>query len=344
MRGWMVRLALMGWACMACEAAVAAPSAGTAVPGWPVLEHHVTDTLGRDITYYLSIPQGPPRPLAIIVQGSGCAALFHDTDGRKSTRFFALGAALKDGRFTVLAVDKPHAGLAEGAKGAGAKGAGAEGCDARFNQDFTAERWLTALQAALADARAQSGVDAARTLAFGHSEGAVMAALLAGRDPTITDVAAFGAGGPTPLFDIIAFAYLGGGWAHVGRDGLDGLADQVRAINADPDNATTFVWGHPYRRWSSFLRVSATEELRRSKARVYLAGGTEDQATPLLSLELTAATLLADGRDITLRRIPGADHSLAVTPGSTAETGAEYARAFAWFWKTDPLRPEGKGP
>ncbi|WP_044562114.1 hypothetical protein, partial [Azospirillum sp. B4] len=61
------------------------------------------------------MPKAAPRPLAIILQGSGCAPLFHDRDGdtagRKSTNFFALGAALKDGRFTVLAVDKPHAGL-----------------------------------------------------------------------------------------------------------------------------------------------------------------------------------------------------------------------------------------
>ncbi|WP_145732483.1 alpha/beta hydrolase family protein [Nitrospirillum pindoramense] len=340
-------LGFWGWALTA-----SAQAAGVPVPGWPLLEHHVIDPLGRDITYYLSVPHGAPRPLAVIIQGSGCAALFHDregaADGRKSTSFFALGAALKDGRFTVLAVEKPHAGLPPGAKTSGA-----EGCAAEFNRDFTAERWLVALQAALADARRQPGVDPARTLAFGHSEGAVMAALLAGHDATITDVAAFGAGGPTPLFDIVAFAYLGGGWAHIGRDGLDGLADQVRAINADPDNATAFVWGHPYRRWSSFLRVSATEELRHAKARVYLAGGTEDQATPLLSLELTAATLLADGRDVTLRRIAGADHSLAVTPGAASETGAEYARAFAWFWQKDgstpppgpaPLRPEGKGP
>ncbi len=55
-------------------------------------------------------------------------------------------------------------------------------CRREFNQNFSAQTWLSALQTALEAARRLPWVDESRTLVLGISEGATMAALLAARN------------------------------------------------------------------------------------------------------------------------------------------------------------------
>ena len=158
-----------------------------------------------------------------------------------------------------------------------------------------------------------------------------MAALLAANDPRITDVVAIGGSGTTQLYDFIVHAY------HACFDVPRCLADvetTVRAVAGNPDSSTEFAWGHPFKRWTSFFRVDPGEELLRSKARVYIALGTADKAVPALSQEIVVAKLLAAGRDVTVRRVADADHSLR-QPGATnfADLDKEYRAALDWFWR-----------
>ncbi|HEY2709816.1 MAG TPA: alpha/beta fold hydrolase [Caulobacteraceae bacterium] len=288
--------------------------------GAPFEQHHLVDGLGRTVTYYISRPT-TTAPLLLMIQGSGCTEVFNRTGAQTySTVYDALPIAASH-RFTVVVVEKPFAGQA-----AGAERGTATGCSSEFNQDFTAQRWLEALRAALADARKSPSVDPSRTLVLGHSEGAVMAAMLAGRDPMITDVVSFAGSGTSQLFDLLALAYQ---TCTDQSACIQDIERQARAIAAKPDSATDFAWGHPFKRWASFFKVNPAEELLRSHARVYLAAGTDDRNVPILSMEIAAATLLGAGRDVTVRRIPGADHSLG---GGGDSTEAEYQRALDWFW------------
>ena len=156
-----------------------------------------------------------------------------------------------------------------------------------------------------------------------------MATMLAGSDASITDVVALGGSGTTQLYDFIVHAY---------RSCFDTpacLADveaKARAIARRPDSATEFAWGHPFKRWSSFFRVDPGAELLRSKARVYVGFGTTDNAVPALSQEIVVAKMLAAGRDITVRRVPDADHSLRrVGATDFADIDREYRAALDWF-------------
>ena len=300
----------------------ASPAIGQQVStAFPLTAHTVRDKLGRIVTYYLSRPTHP-APLLLMIQGSGCATVIQGQEGSRYSSLFDLLPLAAEGRFAVMAVEKPEAVSNAG-------GGTAQGCTAKFNEDFTAESWLVALRAALEDARRQTGVDSRRTVLLGGSEGAVMASLLAGRDPRITDVIATGGSGTTQLFDFIAAAYA--------RcfDRSHCIADEeqrMAAIRADPTSATKFAWGHPYRRWTSFFAVEPGDELVRSRARVYLAFGTADTSTPPLSQEIAVAKLLAAGRDVTVRRVPNADHSL-VGPGEDfSALDREYRRALDWVW------------
>lgn len=292
-------------------------------PTFPLASHIVTDKFGRTITYYLSKPT-QRAPILLMIQGSGCATVLRGSGtGRYSTLFDLLPFA-SEGRFAVMAVEKPFSSTST-------KGGTADDCSAVFNSDFTAERWLVALRAAIADARHQPNVDPHKMIVLGASEGAVMASLLAGRDDRVTDVIAVGGSGTTQLYDFMVWAYTGcfNRSACIAR-----VEQQVEAIHKSPDSATQFAWGHPYRRWTSFFAIDSGEELLRSKARVYLAFGTSDAGTPPLSQEVAVARLLAAGRDVTVRRVLDADHSLVPPGGDFSALDKEYRRALDWYSMT----------
>lgn len=306
---------------IACGATLAAQSAAPP-PKVPLETRHVTDRLGRTITFYVSHPKAS-APILLMIQGSGCTRVLQTRSGSTYSTLFDLLPLAAEGRFTVVAVEKPFAPEHTA-------GGTATDCGTVFNADFTAERWLVAIRAALDAARRLPWVDDRRTLVLGGSEGAVMAALLSARDARVTDAVVIGGSGTTQAYDFIVHAYQGC------FDRVACLADverTMKAINAAPDSVTDFAWGHPNRRWSSFFRVDPGDELVRSKARIYLAFGTADVNVPTLSEEVAVAKLLAAGRDVTVRRVPDADHSL-MSPGRPDFTDLEreYRRALDWFW------------
>lgn len=300
-----------------------AQSAGTPISGTPLEKHKLTDASGRRITYYISHP-ARPAPLMLMIQGSGCEPVMHIAATGSYSTLYNFVPYAGEGRFTVMAVEKPFAGTT----GQGAPG-GARNCSAEFNRDFIAESWLAAIRAALADARRLPQVERHRMLAFGTSEGAVMAALLAGADAQVTDVVFIGGSGTTQYFDFIAFAYQN---CFDRSACIAEVEAQARAIAAAPDSATDFAWGHPYRRWSSFFRADPGTALLGSRARVYLAFGTNDASVPALSQELLAARLRTAGRDVTVRRVPDAGHGL-LPAGASDWSGldVEFRRALDWF-------------
>ncbi|HYI64717.1 MAG TPA: hypothetical protein VEW71_07515 [Allosphingosinicella sp.] len=302
-------------------------SAGIPIPRIPLEKHEIRDRLGRRITYYISRP-ATPAPLMLMIQGSGCDPVMRIAEAGSYSSLFNLLPYAAEGRFAVMAVEKPFSGPVPG----GSHGT-ASGCSAEFNADFTAESWLAALQASLADARRLPWVDRRRTLVFGASEGAVMASLLAARDERVTDVVSIGGSGATQLFDFIAFAYQR---CFDRSQCIANVERQARAIAAAPQSSTDFAWGHPHKRWTSFFAVDPGEALLRSRARVYLAFGTSDASVPPISQELIAARLMSAGRDVTVRRVPNAGHDLSSPgPGGApdfSQTEREYRLALDWFW------------
>jgi dienelactone hydrolase len=96
--------------------------------------------------------------------------------------------------------------------------------------------------------------------------------------------------------------------------------------------------GHPHRRWSSFCQHNSVTELLRSKAKIYLAHGTEDRASYIGELDVLRAELAAHGRDVVVERIRGADHGYSQEtadrkPGSH---GFEelFTRILTWYLKS----------
>jgi pimeloyl-ACP methyl ester carboxylesterase len=304
--------------------------------GVPYRRYTTTDSLGRTITFYLSIaPAEKPEaklPVVLWIQGSGCQSLF--TKRGDGVGDGLQGVLLKEanGRVRVLAVEKPGVKFQD----MPARPGTAEGAGKEFLKEHTLPRWAEANVAALKAAWTLPGVDAARTLVIGHSEGGIVAARVAAELPGVTHVASLAGGGPTQLFSLAELAARprpddGPGDAEKRRQAV---YDEWAKIQADPDSITKFWRSHPYRRWSTFLPSSLTAELLRSKARVYLAHGTNDAATPVTALDLARAELAVRNRDVTGERLEGADHGFrtgSMPKGSPDGLRAVFGRVLAWF-------------
>ncbi len=270
------------------------------------------------------------KPLVLYIQGSGCApAFFEIQPGVYASTVFSLTTQGHSGDHAIMIVNKPYA-----AARPPASGGLAIDCSAEFNQYFTLETWVDHIAVALEHARHLPWVDPDRILVIGISEGAPVAAALAAKDPSVTSLALIGANGTTQLYDFIVEAYRAKSDTAALKQ-LDEVSKQVNAIQADPYSATKFAWGHPYRRWTSFMAFSAAEALQNTKARIYLVSGMADQNVPILSTEVLYSVLRAKGRSVVFRRIPGAGHGLIP---DEADFGAnmprlegEYQRIFDWF-------------
>jgi len=171
---------------------------------------------------------------------------------------------------------------------------------------------------------------------MGHSEGGIVAAMVSAESPQVTHVASLAGGGPTQLFDLTEIR----GRSRVGDNPGDAerrvqdIYDEWARILKDPESISKFWLGHPYRRWSSFLTHSVTEELLRTKARIYLAQGTLDTSVSVRAHDVLVAELQARGRDVTAERLEGADHGFRtqdMPEGSPAGMQALFGRVLGWF-------------
>ena len=281
---------------------------------------YVRDTFDRRITCYLSKQRAlQPLPLALFIQGSGCHSVFrYGEDGvvRGGQHNLLLQAAR--GRVRVLAVEKP--GVTYGDNPA-ARGT-AEHCDPTFHEEHTLPRWVEALSAALTGLLTLPSIRRAPLLVVGHSEGGIVAARLAAERPEITHVAIISGNGPTQLFDLAEQARgddVDEPFA-VREARVEDVYREFAKIQANPDSATTFAWGHPYRRWSSFLATSTLDELVRSSAAIYLAHGAKDPVIPRASFELLRAELVRHNRVPKIYLSEHAAHGLRVEGQGEAET------------------------
>ncbi|WP_306398040.1 alpha/beta hydrolase family protein [Telluria beijingensis] len=307
----------------------AAPAAGQETfdfGAWSMLRTTLPRGEGPRVSYYLSTPK-TKAPLVLFVQGWGCTPPFSGlgTDQRSASIFHWVPLAAT-GRYAVMAVDKPY----QPARQDGSAGDVAA-CGQAFNDYFSYDTWLATLQQALRHALARPEVDATRVLVIGVSEGGALAAGLARTMPEVGAVALSGASGTTQLYDFAARIHQGGGSDADKQRELAAIDTTVRDILADPSSGTKFAWGHPYRRWSSFFAQSAGDNLLQSKARVYVVSGMKDASTPILSTEVMVAQLRGQGRDVTVRRVPAADHDLVPAGGGYEQVQAEYEAIMAWY-------------
>jgi pimeloyl-ACP methyl ester carboxylesterase len=290
----------------------------------------VTDRLGRTITSYLShAPKEPAShklPVVLFITGSGCQSIFTKRDKGINSGTPGLLHKLAGGRARILVVEKPGVKFLDTPSRFGSATEGTR----EFLTEHTLPRWAEANAAALRAVLARPDIDPSKVLVVGHSEGGIVAARVAAEVPAVTHVAPLGCGGPTQLFSLAALARSK---APPGQE--DATAEAVyvdwQKILANPESINDFWKGHPYRRWSTFLKSSVVEELKRSKAKIFLAQGTADESESVLGFDVLRAELLAQGRDVTAHRVAGGDHGFRIS-GTSGGLPDMMEKVLDWFF------------
>ena len=296
------------------------------IEGTPFNKYTSDDNNQRSVTYYLSEAEENGAPLILMIQGSGCKRVISNKKDIVSTSIYNLFNIANTGKFSVLAVEKPFSGQKQNAQGNSVEHV----CSSQFHNDFTVESWVKALNVAIEGALTKLKKKPKQILVFGFSEGAGIASQLAMINSSVTHVISSGGSGVSQMYDFIASAYQN---CFDRSECINQAYSILEKILKDPNSSTKFAWGHPYKRWTSFFRLDPSENLLKSKAKVYLVFGTSDSATPALSQEIIAAKLKSSGRDITVRRISGANHNLQTFKRpELEELNIEYNLAFKWFW------------
>lgn len=305
-------------------------------------KRQATDRFGRTITFYLRAPLDGTGdlPIVLFVGGSGAQSVWQQI---KDKAVLSYGASVlageARGKARLMMVEKPGVEFL----GAGERPGSAMGASAEFRTEHTLERWAEANRAALDAALKLPGIDASRILVCGHSEGGLVACRVAALEPRVTNVASAAGGGASQLFDLMLLARSGefcqGG---TGEECVQNLLNGWRDVLQDPQSADKLWLGHPYRRWSSFLASSPMEELDQTKAKIYIAQGTADRAVSVSSFDVLYAHLLSRGRDVTGKRIEGADHSFnrKNDDGSQVDGWTElWKDVIAWYVAKDAQQP-----
>ncbi len=298
----------------------------------PFQRYTVKDAHERTITFYLSRvakeQEGKSLPVVLFVQGSGCQSLFMQRGDKIAGGLQNLVLKQVNNQARVLVVEKPGVKFLDAPPRPGS----AEGASEEFLREHTLDRWTEANAAAVRGVWKLEGIDSKRTLVMGHSEGGIVVAAVAAKLPEVTHVASLAGGGPTQFFDLVEMRKQPQPDDKPGDVDLRVKAafDDWEQIQADPESIEKSWMGHPYRRWSSFLKRSVVEELKESKARIYLAQGSEDKAVFPKSYDLAMAELKTQGRDVTGDYIVGGDHGFR---SSTNPEGFQQVidRVLKWF-------------
>jgi dienelactone hydrolase len=302
-----------------------------AVPGQPVERYFTHDKFSREVTFYVSKARDAnPAPLVVYVQGSGCGSNFVDMNGRvvPSNGFMTLYDVSK-GAARLLVVEKPGVKyLDKGDRG------GATDASPEFKKEHTLERWAEAVGAALKASKRISGIDRKRILVAGHSEGGLVACKVAADNPEVTHAATLAGGGVTQLYDLMALlrkGVFGGSISNDPEKRVAYLVDEWKKVQADPMSDEKLFFGHPYRRWTTFLASSPIEELSNFKGKIYIAQGDADTAVDVSSADALYAQLLSRGKDVTYERLPGKDHGFSTSDQPGKGWGDQMLKLLDWF-------------
>ena len=276
----------------------------------PYTRYFTKDKFNRRITFYIQGDQSKRLPIVLSVLGSGAYSNFIRIEGQIRDGHRAAREAFGE-RAHVVIVEKPGIQFLEQHGPDGSPSGTEVGASPEFLRENTLDRWAEAVNAALRAAHRLPLADQTRTLLIGHSEGALVVAMVANENPFVNHVASLSGTGPGILYELMLDARNGRLYASLPQDPEKQVAQLLAdwaAIRADPSNAERTLIGHTALYWSSRFTRSAMEELPKTQARIFLAHGTADHQVDISNFDLLYAHLLAHGKDVTVRRYEGADH------------------------------------
>jgi dipeptidyl aminopeptidase/acylaminoacyl peptidase len=154
--------------------------------------------------------------------------------------------------------------------------------------------------------RAQPGVDPARIMLVGYSEGGMIAPMVAAADPAIAAVVTLAGPGVTGM-EVARYQVQ----QPILRDPNMSEAEREKAFATQLEEALKDLSPHE----TSFLSIDPIPYARKVRCPALIIQGAADATVPLRSAERIAAAMRAGGNtDVTVRVIPGVSHSLLPDP------------------------------
>lgn len=256
---------------------------------------------GHALAGTLTLPKDAPGPVpaVVLITGSGLQDRDASLPPVPGYRFFRQVADTLSRRgIAVLRLDD------RGWGGSGGDASAATSAD--FADDIRAAvHWL----------RARNGIDAGRIGLLGHSEGGIIAPMIAAEDTAIAAVALLAAQSWTGrrISDFQLQAYFRGqGMTDAQIDSVMPLAMQEREAAAERTPWVRF-----------FLDYDPLPAARRVRAPVLvLQGATDQQVSAEQAEELAAAVRAGGNADVTVRILPGINHLFLLDPAGTADVAA----------------------
>lgn len=302
--------------------------------GIPYTQYFTRDQFGRRIAFYVSGEPSIRRPLVVVVLGSGPFSNFR-REGDGIVDAHGTVRAVFAGRAQVMVVEKPGVEFLEQPGHGDAHGI--RGSPA-FQAENALPRWVEAVSAGVRAARRLPSVDPGKTLLIGHSEGALVAALVARSNGFVTHVASLAGSGPPVTFELELKAREARLYPEFPGDPerqMETLRRDLEAIRRHPKSTTRTAIGHLHVYWSARLKASTIEALSNTRARVFLAHGTADRNVSFGNFLRMAEALRRRNRDITELVVEGADHGFRVAapsgPSPRDAWGEVIGRLGAWF-------------
>ena len=327
-------LLLLGTAC--APRAVLRPAA--ALPSLPggVEAYQARRPDGSELTYFVWRSSGAPPgplPLAVFLPGSGCDSQFSLAGGRVVGNMSAVFAGLAPAGVLVASPQKRGVpfGFAPPNPGSG------EGCPEDYTRHASLDSRAADAALLIASAR-RSGLAGGPVLVAGHSEGAFVAAEVAGRVRAVTHAASLAGGGPSQAFDRMVLMRrqdrAEGRPPAFTEGNVAGIETVLRDILAHPDDSATMFQGHSYKRWYGYMAHPPLEAMLRSKAKLFLAHASLDNNASIEGFDLLVVELIRHGRrGVTVRRFAGLGHGFEV-PGadlSSSHLPVVFSEVFRWF-------------
>jgi pimeloyl-ACP methyl ester carboxylesterase len=292
---------------------------------------------GPAMTVYLGAFKSDPterKPLILLLDGSGAQSLFAAIGDKVGTTgllgLFGPEASL---HYHVFAIEKRGVKFLENTHPGSAEGASQE-----YNEHATLEDRVAEARSLVDAVLKQEIVDPSRVVVIGHSEGADVAAALSAAEPRVTHCVCLSGAGATQIFDLMVLQRKArrrqGQSPEAAEKAVRQVEDEFRKILADPRSTDKMFAGHAYRRWASFVAVPPVEYLRKSRCKLFLAHGTEDESVPIESFDFAVSELIrCDRKDVTIRRYASRDHGFALPgadPSKPAMRGV-YPDIAAWL-------------
>ncbi len=274
-----------------------------------------------------------PRPVVVLLQGSGCTPLFFTFPmGMGSSLIFLSQLRERDHPVHYVTVEK------RGVESFGPRPEGdpgtAEGCS---------EEYLEGLAKPL---RVQDVVDAIEALSdepwaeqilvAGHSEGVAIASGVAAQlDDQLTAVGLFSSAGPSQLADFAMYSHRTGDASEVSE-----TFDDILQLTTEPDELDSW-GGHPVERWTSFaVDTTPLEDLRDTSVPVFVTHGTEDRASAIESADVFVVELLRTDsqRPLSYLRLHDVDHGLQIRDTEISRMDDVFDHFLDWALSDDPPR------